>query len=220
MFKPFKTLCLFVCTLGLCIGILFLYGLTLCNTHYLYGYINAKGHFLIAPQYNLASEFYNGQARVVQTHPTTGDPYTELTYHYQINKKDEMLTYLGEHPPLHPEDFKWHSYLKSSFKKESLLLPKYDFGSKPLKKGYINVKKNGEWAILPKYDEALEFRNGVAQVMINQRDPLFLWLSDREYWGLINEKGEFVIPRKCLRIGTFNEGLAPCQVRVTFGFYW
>jgi hypothetical protein len=60
--------------------------------------------------------------------------------------------------------------------------------------GYINIK--GEWVILPQFRNAFNFKNGFAQVKIDDK------------WGVINKKGEWVIPAEFESMYPFINGIA------------
>lgn len=71
--------------------------------------------------------------------------------------------------------------------------------------GFINTK--GEWIIVPAYDKARAFVNGLAPV------------SNDKKWGYINESGEQVIDFNFYDAETFSkDGLAPVKEKKLWGF--
>ena len=88
----------------------------------------------------------------------------------------------------------------------------------PLQNTYKNVKekkwwvekkkkyKTGEVVILFKYDNALNFSEGLAAVELNGK------------WGFINKSGKEVIPLKYDSIGSFSEGFAAVKLSDKWGY--
>lgn len=71
--------------------------------------------------------------------------------------------------------------------------------------GFIDT--NGEWVVIPAYDKARAFVNGLAPV------------SKDKKWGYINEKGEQVVDFKYRDAETFSkDGLAPVKLKKLWGF--
>lgn len=70
--------------------------------------------------------------------------------------------------------------------------------------GYINT--NGKTVIAPVFDEANEFSEGLASVMINRK------------WGYINRNGEIVIHPQFDSAFLFTEGVAEISKDGKYGF--
>ena len=100
--------------------------------------------------------------------------------------------------------------------------------------GFIN--KKGEWAIEPRFDEALSFSEGLAAVAIDSEKwdclsrsgvfslkfKVYLNLcnasSGYNIWGFINKKGEWVIEPRFTEALFFSEGLALVEFDGKYGF--
>ncbi|NOQ74024.1 MAG: hypothetical protein GQ574_18605 [Crocinitomix sp.] len=165
-----------------------------------YGFINKKAEEIIPFKYDSAAEFHDGFALVKNR--------SKKSF---IDKKGNKLktlkciiddsTYGG---------FKEQLAVISVSKKSGIINingdlvidPIYDMlggfneGLCPARKnnvyGYLNP--SGEYAIEPKFANALDFRNGVAPATL-----------DKKQWGLINTKGEFILPPSFDYIQPFGE---------------
>ena len=70
--------------------------------------------------------------------------------------------------------------------------------------GWLSYKN--KWIILPKYESAKSFSDGLAAVQLNNK------------WGFVNKTGKEVTPLKYDDVRDFNEGLAAVQLNNKWGF--
>lgn len=130
------------------------------------GYIDKKWNVVIAPEYDSASPFHNGVARVAKDGnigyiDSTGNTVIELKYDYATDFS-EGLASVQMNGEWHVIDRQGNVAINQGFK-QSLTFAE---GLAPIqvntKWGYINTK--GEMVIKPQFTFAREFRGGVAQV--------------------------------------------------------
>ena len=193
-----------------------------------WGFIDAHGKIVVAPQFPLYSSDFNsgGTAKVVLSvnRKTGGRPQDiELLYGY-INTSGKLILQDGQYDrivrPFNEEGFAVVSKGGKSgfvnregnesvgwfddafpFTKVGLAAVKVDE-----KWGYVD--KSGSWVISPKFDGAYNFLdNGVA--IIRQENK----------WGHINTKGEFIIQPLYDKVGTFGgDGLATATLSGDLGY--
>ena len=70
--------------------------------------------------------------------------------------------------------------------------------------GWLSYKN--KWIILPKYESAKSFSDGLAAVQLNKK------------WGFVNKTGKEVTPLKYDEVDDFFEGLAPVRLNGKYGF--
>lgn len=152
-----------------------------------WGYINKKGEIVIEPRFWEAEAFKDGFAQVIED--DTRD------WHYSfINKKGETV-------------FSWESIdYNYWFLSEGLMPVRIypDNGDGPLY-GYTN--EVGQWKIPPQYDNAFEFNEGFAVVLVDFQG----WPGSGKY-GFINPLGEMVIEAQFAEAEGFSEGLAAVKI--------
>jgi len=182
------------------------------NTENLYGYIDRSGRFVIPPRYFWADDFKNGKANVgyLIRDRLVCDKVYEDVINTQGNsawdgKGMSETCYMGSYH--FGEGAVYPTENIEEYPKLSLL---ENDSSGEIKYGYKN-KKN-EWIISPQFSQAVAFSHGVAWVT-NVRDGHYIS-------GLINKKGDYVLPPKCLSAGNFHDGLAKCRVPVLFGRFY
>ena len=149
-----------------------------------YGFVNSNNDTIIKPTYSWAYDFHDGVALVQECN--FSEPAKARKFGY-INEKNEYVI-----EPLSMVPFHYKDGLAVFGDKESLKL------------GYVNFKK--ELVIPYKYDEAYGFGfdksgtkgfNDLAIVNIGNSDLLrFNLIASEGKWGLINKKGEEVLPIK------------------------
>ena len=149
-----------------------------------YGFVNSNNDTIIKPIYCKAYDFHDGLALVQDGNSTEREKYGQYGY---INEKNEYVV-----EPLSMEPFHYKDGLAMVRDKETLKI------------GFVNFKK--ELVIPYKYDEAHNFGFGVcnfygfndlAIVNIgNSIEKSYTCISSEGKWGLINKKGEEVLPIK------------------------
>jgi hypothetical protein len=161
-----------------------------------YGYIDRTGKVLVKPQFDSATEFVGGMARV--------DLGTQWTY---IDEAGELLKKKFD-PPARLGDY---------FYNFSDGLAVYRVGGKQKrtpdgyrsiivggKYGYLN--KKGEVVIPVSFDGALIFRDGLAAVQSEGK------------WGFIDKQGALAIPARYEAAHDFAAGLARVKLQGKWGF--
>jgi len=134
-----------------------------------FGYIDVKGEWVIQPKYDKAQPFDQGIAKVL------------------IENKYAWIDHQGNFV-IGPK----FNVIYSDNVKNGLIL--FQPLGKDSKYGYMAI--DGKVAMQPEYDDAKDFSEGLASVMVNGK------------WGFVNTSGKVVIQPKYLNPGFFSEGLA------------
>ncbi|MBP5547417.1 MAG: WG repeat-containing protein [Bacteroidales bacterium] len=90
----------------------------------------------------------------------------------------------------------------------------------------IPIDMTGEYAITPQFDDAYNFHEGLARVMIEtEKNPLYdspyiHWYvkPSKGKWGFIDKTGQFIINPQYDIAGNFIEGLAAVKIDGKFGY--
>ncbi len=178
-----------------------------------YGYLNKNGEVAIAPRFDGATQFVNGNALVLiddvwYSIDTNGTIVAQLPYDVcTLNGGYALVT----HKENNGAEIKY-GFVNT---KGELILPiEYD-NLYPFREGlaaacyndkwgYLN--KAGEWAIAPQFDYLEYFSDGIAAV------------RNGEKYGYINKAGEWVIAPQFDYANDFFEGLAAVEVNEKTGF--
>jgi hypothetical protein len=153
----------------------------------LYGYIDKKWNVFIAPQYDSASQFHDGLARVAKNGnngyiDTAGNAVIELKYD-NASDFSEGFASVQMNGEWHVIDTKGNVVIKQGFKQALT----FSEGLAPIqvnkKWGYINTK--GEVVIKSQYTSADKFMGGVAKVNCE-------YTKNQTTWDYINSKGQFI----------------------------
>jgi len=179
------------------------------------GYINELGDIVIRPQFDGASPFYEGLARVVFHSPTYSLGYIDESGRLVIPPEFDRAMHFSEglaevgfgEFTLHGGgDHRWgfidtsgSMVIKPKYRevrrfKEGLAAVLDDDG----RWGYID--RAGQLAIPFQYDSAGEFSEGLARV---ERERLY---------GFVNKRGEVTIPIRFTSARGFSEGLAGVRI--------
>jgi hypothetical protein len=193
-----------------------------------WGYVDADGKFVIAPQFDEATLFSEGLAVVQQNKRfgyigTDGYFVIQPKYHmagpfkegfaWVMTKKAFNLFGTGEYGmPL----FARFTYIDRTGKEirqpfyaehvsnfsEGLaaVRPGKTLGGCSEKVGYLNTK--GEWSIKPQFDDADDFSEGLAVVNHGAKCQM------GGEWGYIDKEGKVVLPFKYIFAGRFKNGRA------------
>ena len=175
------------------------------------GYVDTKGAFVIAPQFEAASVFSNGLARVRDKGKygfidDKGKPVIPPTYKYASIFSEGMAVVVRENNP--PE------YINA--KGEVLFAVKnaqragvFSEGLAPVqikaKWGFVDAK--GELAIPAQYRGAMFFSDGMAPI-----------IDERRKWGFIDKTGKTVIAPAFDAVGNFRDGLCSAFDGKNYGF--
>lgn len=140
------------------------------------GYLDLNGNLVVPFIYKQAGDFSEGLAAVYKQSGefmnTVGFGRVEKLKCGYIDKKGNVIIPFKFQQCLSVSNSEFHDGLAvQGYGRDNLFVQKY---------GYIN--KQGEWVVKPKYDEAAEFKNGVAEVVIQEK------------YGYINTKGDLIIP--------------------------
>jgi len=195
---------------------LLLWLIAFLGTSYFYGYVDTKGRFVIPPRFETATDFKGGKAIVTVSRYGSEWLFScEGYWNFTIDQKGKTIGY----PRFVPDDCGKEpddTYTENSKPaEESELYPFPEFEATPLKNGdYRQGYKNsiGTWVIPPQFLRESKFYKGVAWVM-----P---FNSEGNSWGLINQKGEYVLSPKCRVFGNFHDGLARCRVKTLFALFY
>lgn len=221
---------------GLAFLILLGWLVTFFNTKELYGYVDRAGKFAIPPQYDWATDFKNERANVSIIGPVKDfsngvildfepDPNGGL-YSFQINKQGlrvskveyNLIPYYGSRA------FEIEPSRGYGNQCNSDLVPYYypkhpgDLTGYKHREKEMEELRTSEWVIPPKFYKATCF-NGRAAWVLGQI-KLTNGYQGKAGWGLINKKGEYLLPPKCIEASDFHEGLALCKVKVYFGILY
>ncbi len=177
-----------------------------------YGYINMKGEIVVAPQFLAGFGFSEGLAAVETFAQKWG--YIDKTGAFVISADFDAaypfnngIARVGIQLAVNrffveavdvPVKCKWHYIDKTG---ERAQAPKMSAGRVPKQKdGKWGFEEQGMFVILPRFEKAQSFSEGLAAV------------KEGGKWGYINEQGEMVIS-PCFRYGeSFQEGLAAVAV--------
>ncbi len=190
-----------------------------------WGFINAKGLFVIPPKrIMVVPEFSEGLVMVyVQGNKgfmdRTGQVVIQPEYEGAFDFKESLAAVSVWKARLFRKGVLRHGYIDKRGKmviaprfweawpfSEGLAYVTIDGGEDGMsgKRGYIN--KTGEFVIPPKFDLALPFSDGLAAVEIDGK------------WGFIDKKGKFVIPAQFKNADGFSEELAQVKVGDKWGY--
>lgn len=193
-----------------------------------WGYVNAAGQFVIAPQFDLADQFSEGVA-AVELNKRFG--YVGTDGHFVVEPKyfragpfREGFAWVVTRKPLTPLGTGEYGFalsgqvtyidhsgqeVRHSFSAEHVsnfsdglaaVRPGKIFGGCSERVGYLNPK--GEWSIKPQFDEAHDFSEGLAAV--NKGGKCHMGGK----WGYIDKDGTLVIPFRYDSAGQFTNGHA------------
>jgi hypothetical protein len=185
-----------------------------------WGYVNPKGSFVIAPRFFGAAEFSEGLA-MVSLDDDDGNQkigFIDTVGHFRIPLKftfpDSPTTKFSEGLAA----VKLTTDAKPVFidkQGKVVLQPGADFVSgfhgglaaagQNGKSGYLDHA--GNWAILPQFESAGDFSEGVAPVEV-----------ERHKWGYIDKTGRLVLPALYYSAGSFTEALASVSDGVFDGY--
>ncbi|MDR1565208.1 MAG: WG repeat-containing protein [Oscillospiraceae bacterium] len=172
----------------------------ICNADDLYGYIDATGKDVIAPQFYNAGSFVNGIAAVAKndkwgfinkkgefiiepTYANVASSFAEGFCRVEIDNKWGFIDTTGKLIT----ELKFE--VAANFKNGAAAVRIND------KCGFINQK--GEYIAEPQYENCYDFHSGLAAVQKGGK------------WGFINAEGKLVIEPKYGDAGDFYEGYAP-----------
>lgn len=175
------------------------------------GYIDKTGKIVIPPQFDIACDFKNGTAVIIQKARRDKYGVIDKMGNWLINPDYACIVGFEEKYSIFSiEDGsirgKWGlmdqagkmlinaQYEHAINYREGLVgfLDKYD------KYGYMDI--GGNWIIKPQYDDAKMFENGCAAVGIDDK------------WGIINKSGDWIIDPVYTWTEAFSEGLAAVYV--------
>ncbi len=144
-----------------------------------WGYINTKGEVVVDLKYSYANSFREGLAKVRVDNGVSGPD--NLSYEGFINSKGELIIPFSKDPEL------WYENFNNGFA----------FSNKSYGQGQGMIDKTGR-EIVPygEYDEIGKFSEGMAVVKKDDKS------------GVIDEKGELVVPCIYDSISDYSEGLA------------
>lgn len=234
------------------------------------GYIDADGEIVIEPQYDFASRFSYGIAKVGICPNEEQDTFVLPLWGY-INKYglymsepmfDHGFDYSGGRKNIAAEiKGKWgflHFVLDNHLDTmlQFIIKPTFDDVEPNVSEDYACVKIDNKWgyidyqkaessfitnelygqdfvldrklfAIEPKFDDAYNFSEGLARVMVDgYRDPIYDNLNIHSFikpplqgkWGFIDKTGKFAIYPQFDLAGNFKEGLAPIKINEKYGY--
>jgi hypothetical protein len=191
-------------------------GCTLPDCEYLpkkWGYIDEYGEWLAEPQFDYAPSFgvWDDIVPVIKN-----GKWGFITQIYDFNRISLRRIVL---------------VLEATFEDaEPLVSDDFACVKKDGKWGYINfspITRTANHAIPPKYDDAFNFSEGLARVMVDgYRDPKyddpnihwFIKPNLQGKWGFIDETGKFVINPQFDYAGNFKEGLALVMINEKYGY--
>ena len=158
----------------------------------LYGYINSQGQFVIRPQFYEASDFHQGEA-IVGTIRHNRNICQSVSM-YRINSKGEKFQL-----PLQG------SKTCSTPRKSESPQQAFAITSKT-----TQIDSN-------KRQTTSAYQEGVAWVKVVETVDIG---EHHTRYGLVDKKGNYLLPPKCDSAGDFHDGLAKCRVWVTFGVFY
>lgn len=211
-----------------------------CNNQKQYGYVDAKGIVVIAPQFDWADDFHEGLAAV-----SKGERYGYIAptgavaIAYQFDKADcfsEGLAAVSNGKSYGFIDKKGAYVINPQFE----VVGSFSEGLAPFYNGNMwgYVDKSGKYAINPQFGDAREFHDGLAvagtaellgfidkkgRMVINpQFEGAYYFLDgvasvcSGDQWGFVNKKGVFVVNPQFERLVGIRE---PCNSRVRSSYY-
>ncbi|MBS0011931.1 MAG: WG repeat-containing protein [Bacteroidales bacterium] len=207
------------------------------------GFIDETGRWKIKPVYREVTGFYNGLAAVRSEDkwayidnqgnyiiaPEFDDAAPFFNRHFAAVTKGQKKSYINRHGNIISDKAR-----EMTIFNEGLAVFRMDG-----KYGFIN--KNHEWEILPAYDQAWPFRNGLAKVRkrgqwiyVNrqgeeiydipldyagyEREGLLFKKNRDQLWGLVNADEDWLITPVFEDIKNFSEGLAPVKINDRWGY--
>ena len=212
----------------------------------MWGYIDAKGNFVIQPMFDHVTNFSCGYARVMlsdeikfidtkgKIQPTMSyDNASDFYYNYSTIQLDDRMGLLGTNLSLSIQPF---YYYLGTMGDNGLIAAMMDDDSKFQ---YVNAK--GDVKIPAMFDSADDFNSGVAIIalggkygVINSKgdftiQPTYkqrLWnmgeglvgYNDNDKMGFMDANGNMIFPAMYTNLGVVNEGLISCQGKTKCGF--
>lgn len=191
---------------GLTFGEFFSEGFATVRIGDKYGYVDKSGKEVTSCKYDVALHFSDGRARVIQNGrygyiDTAGNEVVPLIYG---NAQDFSEGYAWVNPDYSETKIGDTIYLK------------------PGKWGTID--KDGNEVIPPKYDEAGGFSDGLAPVNLEGSWPIgssvgtSIVMYSGGLWGLVDTKGNEVVPLQYSDMTVFSEGLLAVESDRKWGF--
>lgn len=174
-----------------------------------YGYIDRSGKLVIPPIYKMAEPFYEGKAMVCRVVPQASNGRTKEQSPFKVitDEKWECSFINRDGKVLFP--FKEYYYgnfsdgMATACRRDTYL----NFSSPSC--GYIDAR--GVSVIGEKFVKAEKFKNGYAKVSVSSKPSL---------WGLINRKGEFVVPPIYSGLGDVSEGFLAFRIGDDYSGRW
>ena len=184
--------------------------LAMSNENGKYGYINEKGVFAIAPDYDVATGFSCGYAWV-----GSGDNTFFVDTKGKMQNAphfDDAQSFYYKYACVEVDDLYGMLNTKFKYAIQPIFYGLSNMGDNGLAVaqqtedglcGYVNSK--GDWKIQPIYEYAEPFRNGLA----------IIELGDKE--GVINDNGEFIIPPTYDNLKDVGDGLTAYRLSEKWG---
>ena len=212
----------------------------------MWGYIDAKGQFVIQPMFDQVNGFSCGYAKVIlngetkfidkkgKIQPTMSyDMATDFYHNYSTILLDERMGLLGTNMSLAIQPF----YSALGLMGDNGLIAA-QMGDDD-KYQYINTK--GDIKIAPMFDSADDFNDGVAIIalggkygVINSKgdftiQPTYkhrLWnmgtglvgFNDNDKMGFMDANGNMIVAAIYNNLGVVSEGMIQCQSKTKWGF--
>jgi hypothetical protein len=173
-----------------------------------WGYVNDKQQFVIEPQFEMCSPFFEGLA-VVQKGGRAG--YIDDQGRFVIEPRFEVAGVFSGGLAGVQQGGKYGFIDRTG----QLVIPAAFQAVSPFSEGlagaksqdkYGFVNREGKWVIEPRFELAGEFANGLAPVKV------------RGQYGYTNRDGKLVIKPQFKWAGHFSEGLAGVKVDGKYGF--
>lgn len=211
-----------------------------------WGYVDAKGKYVINPQFNNADWFYDGLAKVESTDGKIG--YIDKSGKYKIAAAFKSGTAFcedfafvvseGGHPTCIDKKGNIKFVLKEAERVYAFTEGLALFSNKDDKYGFVD--KTGKVIVNPQFDDAVSFFEGFAAVKQDDKwgfidingklaiSPQFKKVDafsegkaafyDGKKWGYIDTKGAYIINPQFDAAYSFSEGLALVKQGDLYGF--
>lgn len=172
-----------------------------------FGYINSKGEWLIAPQYDWATDFVNGKARVFEAEDKS----------VKISATSLDMLQEGDANDIYPilnVKGKWGMIDKQNH----LIIPmKYEL-LEDFKNPFARVMLGGNWSYIDAQGKLL-----TDSIEYQSAYPFFHnigILADETGMGAINHKGKWIVPLKYTNVAPQLGGIIMCQDELNNYFYF